>query len=161
MPDVALRPMTPAEYDAWVSDAIEQYAADHARVGSRPADAALQMARDEFAQLLPDGPDTVEHHLMVGLVDGEPVGTLWLKIPAADGAKGFVYAVEIVAGKRGRGFGRGIMVAAEGYALQQGAVSLGLHVFGDNTVARALYESLGYETTNVNMAKRLVPAPDA
>jgi predicted GNAT family acetyltransferase len=30
-----------------------------------------------------------------------------------------------------------------------------LHVFGHNQVARALYEKIGYEVTNVLMSKKL------
>lgn len=61
----------------------------------------------------------------------------------------------IDADKRGRGFGRMAMVLGEEYARAQGAHALGLSVFGFNTGARGLYESLGYETTSVKMLKRL------
>lgn len=70
----------------------------------------------------------------------------------------FVYDVEVDAAARGKGYGRGLMLAAEPYARDRGAGVLKLHVFGSNTVARGLYESLGYETTNVSMAKPLGPA---
>jgi predicted GNAT family acetyltransferase len=36
-----------------------------------------------------------------------------------------------------------------------GLKTLKLHVFGSNHVARKLYETVGYETTNVNMSKNL------
>ncbi|KQN41066.1 N-acetyltransferase [Frigoribacterium sp. Leaf44] len=38
-------------------------------------------------------------------------------------------------------------------AARHGAETLGLNVFGYNEVARHLYESLGYETTAVQMKK--------
>ena len=38
---------------------------------------------------------------------------------------------------------------------RQGLETLALHVFGHNPGARALYEKLGYEITNINMAKHL------
>jgi hypothetical protein len=47
------------------------------------------------------------------------------------------------------------MVLGEEYARAQGAHTLGLSVFGFNTGARGLYESLGYETTSVKMRKKL------
>jgi ribosomal protein S18 acetylase RimI-like enzyme len=148
--------MTAAEYDAWVPGAIEAYAADHVRVGSKPADTALETATKEFETLLPDGVDTAEHHLLVVMADDDRVGILWLNI--ADNIAGpgaFVYDVEVDAAKRGKGYGRGIMLAAEDYARDRGATSIKLHVFGDNTVARRLYDSLGYSATNVIMAKPL------
>ena len=48
-----------------------------------------------------------------------------------------------------------MMVGAEDYSRDHGAGTIKLHVFGDNTVARGLYTSLGYAETNVNMAKPL------
>jgi ribosomal protein S18 acetylase RimI-like enzyme len=114
------------------------------------------MATKQFGDLLPAGVETAEHHLLVGVVDGPEVGMLWLKIPTTpEPVVAFVYGVEVDEPMRGRGYGRAIMLAAESYAREHGAATIRLHVFGDNTVARGLYESLGYETTNVNMAKSL------
>ena len=45
---------------------------------------------------------------------------------------------------RDRGYGRDLMLAAEHEAARLGADSIGLHVFGFNTSAITLYESLGY-----------------
>src|SRR4051812_9050246 len=151
--------MSAEEYDAWLPTSIEEYAAEHARAGSRPADTSLEMAHEEFQKLLPEGLSTPEHHLLVGLVGGEPIGFLWLRIPPASGESvdAFIYNVEVDLSQRGKGYGRGIMRSAEGYARDQGATALRLHVFGHNTVARSLYESLGYATTNVNMVKPLYP----
>jgi len=102
---VELRPMTAAEYDAWLPTSIEEYAAEHARAGSRPADKSLEMAHEEFQKLLPEGLATPEHHLVVGLVEGTPVGFLWLRIPpAGEGSvDAFIYNVEVDADQRGHG----------------------------------------------------------
>ena len=48
------------------------------------------------------------------------------------------------------------MTLAEEAARNHGATELGLNVFGHNAVARSLYESMGYQTTAVNMRKSLV-----
>ncbi len=53
---------------------------------------------------------------------------------------------------RGRGYGR---VALEPIALELGYDEIGLHVFGDNDVARNLYRSSGYVEIDVTMHKRL------
>ncbi len=153
--------MSVAEYDAWYPRAVHEYVEDHIKAGSMPADKAHEMAANQFAELLPDGVETAEHHLLMGESGGERVGLLWLRIPAATTSvdvNAFVYDVEVDADKRGAGFGRGLMLAAETYAADHGASTIKLHVFGSNTVARALYESLGYETTNVAMARPLGPA---
>ena len=159
MASADVRPMTTAEYDAWVPAAIADYAAQHVAAGSRPAETSLELAHTEFAELLPEGLQTDHHHLLVAESAGERVGILWLRIPSS-GDAAFVFDVEVETQQRGKGYGRAIMLAAESYARDRGATALRLHVFGTNTVARSLYESLGYETTNVNMTKSLV-SPDA
>lgn len=156
MSSIELRPMRVEEYDAWYPGAIAGYAEGHIKAGSMPADTAHELAAKQFADLLPNGLATSAHHLLVGEADGERVGILWLNIPTTgDPVSAFVYDVEVEAIQRGKGYGRAMMVGAESYSRDHGASTIRLHVFGDNTVARRLYESLGYETTNVNMAKLL------
>jgi ribosomal protein S18 acetylase RimI-like enzyme len=148
--------MTEEEYAAWYPEAIAGYADGHIKAGSMPADSAHEMAAKQFADLLPDGLATPAHHLLIGEADGERVGVLWLNIPTeGERVNAFVYDVEVEESQRGKGYGRGMMVGAERYALDHGAATIKLHVFGDNTVARGLYRSLGYVETNVNMAKPL------
>ena len=160
MVQVTLRAMTPPEYDEWRPAAIAAYSDDHIRAGSMPADSAHEMAEKQFTDLLPDGVSTREHHLLVPEVDDSAAGILWLHIPVdAPAPAAFIYDILVHDHLRGRGIGRGIMLAAEDYARAQGAVSMRLHVFGDNTVARHLYESLGYDVTNVQMSKPLDIAP--
>ena len=47
-PAVRLRPMSVGEFEAWVPAAIEEYAEDHIRMGSMPADKAHDMAKKQF-----------------------------------------------------------------------------------------------------------------
>jgi len=54
---------------------------------------------------------------------------------------------------RGRGLGRATMLAAESYVATNGGRRLALNVFGYNTVARALYDSLDYEVVAIAMRK--------
>jgi ribosomal protein S18 acetylase RimI-like enzyme len=56
---------------------------------------------------------------------------------------------------RGQGYGRQAMLLAETLAREEGALTLGLNVFGHNQVARGLYSSLGYHETAVQMRKTL------
>lgn len=107
---------------------------------------------------MPYGVTTAEHYLLIGTAEGERIGLLWLWIPAAPAggsADAFVYDVEVDEGDRGKGFGRGLMLAAEDFARAHNASVIKLHVFGDNKVALQLYQRLGYEATNVNMATSL------
>ena len=59
---------------------------------------------------------------------------------------------------RGRGHASAALALLESVAIELGATAVGLHVFGFNTNAQALYRSLGYGITGFNMIKRLRPA---
>jgi len=158
MTRMTLRPMTAAEYDEWRPGAVADYAEHHIKAGSMPADKAHELSEKQFSELLPDGPSTSGEHLLIPEVDGSVVGLLWLHIVPNDPAA-FVYDVVVDERMRGMGLGRQLMQAGEDYAREEGAGSIKLHVFGDNTVARGLYLSLGYRETNVMMAKSLEPRP--
>ena len=67
----------------------------------------------------------------------------------------FIWDIAIVAEYRGRGYGRAALQALEPLVRELGYDSIGLHVFGDNEVARQLYRSVGYMETDVSMQKRL------
>ena len=74
---------------------------------------------------------------------------------SADPGAWWVWDIVINADQRGQGFGRAAMLLGQEYARRHGAITLGLSVFGFNTGARGLYDSLGYETTSVKMLKKL------
>jgi len=152
-----LRPMTPAEYGQWVSSMEDGYAAGIAGSGSMSADAARAKARTETTQLLPDGLAT-EGQLLFRVVAGEQgVGWLWLATPHSvrDPGMAWVYDISVDETCRGRGYGKQIMLLAEREARAHGMTSIGLNVFGQNTVARSLYDSLGYQVTSQQMKKTL------
>ena len=66
-------------------------------------------------------------------------------------------SVQIDEAFRGEGLGRETMLAAETWARAHGGTRIGLNVFGPNTVARHLYESLGYGIMGISMYKDLEP----
>lgn len=155
-PDVSLRPMTDEEFEAWREGTIQSYAADIAQSSGVALESALARSREQFTQLLPDGPATARTWLMRVLDhDGHDVGVLWIgPHPTRDGAA-FVYDIEIDAGWRGRGLGRAAMQAAERLATGAGIAAIGLSVFGFNEGARRLYDSLGYQVVATQMLKEL------
>lgn len=67
----------------------------------------------------------------------------------------WLYDITIDESERGRGYGRGAMVALEDEARALGHERIALNVWGGNDVARGLYRSLGWAEDSVHMRKRL------
>lgn len=150
-----IRPITEAEYAAWVAQAVPAYAADKVASGAWTQALALEMSRKEYESLLPQGKDTVDNHLYAILDDaGELVGTLWFAAQdRGDSRIAYVYDVEVLPEHRRQGHARRAFEALEGEASRLGLAGIALHVFGHNHAAQALYAALGYEPTNINLYK--------
>jgi ribosomal protein S18 acetylase RimI-like enzyme len=153
---VTLRAMTASEFQAWEGYALEYYARARAEADGLPVDVSLDNARTQLATLLPDGHATEGMRLLI-IEDetGTDVGSMWLGEDSERPDTMFVWVVSIREAFRGRGLGRAAMIAAERLASASGVGAMSLNVFGANTTARRLYESLGYEVTSVQMAKYL------
>ena len=65
--------------------------------------------------------------------------------------------VAVLPAHRSRGIGQALMDRAEAWARERGCTQARLNVWAVNTRAAMLYESLGYETMTVTMAKPLDP----
>lgn len=151
-----LSPMTAERFVPWSEHLVAAYAQDKVDAGTWPEAGALERSAAETTALLPQGVDTPGHDLLVGLVDGVEVGSLWLFTdPAAAVPETFVHDIEIVEDRRGQGLGRALLEAAEGWCADHGVGMLRLHVFAFNTTAIGLYESAGFEVTDLSMAKRI------
>jgi ribosomal protein S18 acetylase RimI-like enzyme len=153
--EVSLRPLTRAEFDEWLPRQLAGYAAQIAASGAMSEAEAWDKARRDTARSFSAGYETPGQVLFRVLAGEQPVGWLWLAVPGPDPdpQKAWVYDIEVDEKYRGRGYGRAAMLLAEGEAHNRGMTSLGLNVFGQNTVARSLYESLGYEVTSQQMQK--------
>ena len=94
--------------------------------------------------------------LFYAISNGNRVGKLWLTTSKRDGEiEWSIYDVETFVDFRGRGIGREIMLAAERYVLAAGGDAIYLSVFGNNSPAQKLYESLDYQTIRLAMKKNL------
>lgn len=153
--ELTLRPLTRAEFDEWLPRQVAGYAALIAASGAMASAAAREKAERDAVRYFRGGaatPGQVVFRIMAGEIG---VGWLWLGVPGPDPdpLMAWVFDIEIEAPFRGRGYGRTAMRLAEGEARARGMTSLGLNVHGHNTVARSLYESLGYEVTAMQMRK--------
>ncbi|GAA1396781.1 hypothetical protein GCM10009662_11420 [Catellatospora coxensis] len=145
LPDgLAGRAMTPVDFDQWLQEAIRMYAEEMTASGSRsPAD-ALAASVAEHEELLPEGLRSPGHAFWCVTAGDEVVGTIWLRHGFLPGLS-FVFGVDVDPAHRGRGYGRAAMLVGEQATAAAGDAQLGLNVFGHNTVARRLYDSLGYQ----------------
>ena len=114
--------------------------------------------RTRIQDLLPQGPDTPDNVLYTlhDPHEDADVGVLWYALQRTPHATtAFIYEVEVFEAYRRRGYATQAFTLLETDAAARGATRIGLHVFGHNTAARALYEKLGYHATNINMRKEL------
>lgn len=155
---VVLVPMTPQEYVPYREAAIREFAKDKFRSGDWAEHEALQLSAADHDALLPLGVDTPDQHLFTvrDADSGESVAVFWLALrPLAARVEAFVYDIEVIEKYRGQGYGRATMQAGVEKARELRADSVGLHVFGHNAPAYALYKSLGFVETHINMALEL------
>jgi ribosomal protein S18 acetylase RimI-like enzyme len=153
-PEVEFEPMTGEVLAAWLERSRTDYVAERMDAGDSAAEAESNAAA-AHERLMPGGNPAPGQ--LIGRVLGPDgaVGHLWLGPAGTDPARWWVWDVAIEPEFRGRGFGRAAMELADRLARANGARTIGLNVFGRNTVARNLYASLGYEESAVVMRKDL------
>ena len=144
------------EFEAYRSRIVTDYATAHVDAGDSSPDRAQGLAAEETESLLPEGADTQGMLLLTAesLKDGI-VGLAWVALEHGEKRGAWIYDIEIVAGQRGKGYGRALLHALEQLVLEHGVESIGLNVFAGNNFARKLYESTGYEATSIQMRKAL------
>jgi len=152
-----LVPMTDAEYATFLETAIPGYAADKVASGQWSSEQSLELSRKAYDELLPDGLKTANHYLYSVRDDqAQNVGTLWIAATEQAGKRiAYIYDIEIQPQHRLRGHAARALAAAEDEARRLGLCGIGLHVFGHNISARALYEKVGYQPTSINLFKPL------
>ncbi|MFD2079263.1 Acetyltransferase (GNAT) family protein [Actinopolymorpha cephalotaxi] len=156
---LAGRAMTEAEFPAWREGSVAGYAEEIAVGRALSPEEALTQANAEFDELLPDGPATENHSILVLETGDEPPGStysaeIWVR-HHLDAGRAFVFGVSVVPELRGRGLGRAVMHLGERAVLAAGDPVLALNVFGPNTTAINLYTSLGYRITDQSRVREL------
>jgi RimJ/RimL family protein N-acetyltransferase len=153
--------MTEAEFRAYLERTMPEYADEHVRAGNWHPSEALQKSQEAFDQLLPEGLASAKQFLytIVAADTDTPVGTLWFGVfdervrPLA-----FLWDFIIFPEFRRQGYATQALGALEEKVRALGIDYIGLHVFAHNVGARSLYLKMGYEETDINMAKTL-PRP--
>jgi ribosomal protein S18 acetylase RimI-like enzyme len=150
--------MTADEFVPYEDADAHHYAENMVRAGFWSLEGAFDKAKSIHANVLPEGVHTRDHLFFIieDAQTSESIGVLWLFIVReTQPPSGFIYDLLLHAPYRGRGLGKQAMLALEKKAKELGLASLALNVFEDNTVAKSLYTSLGYEVRSLNMSKIL------
>lgn len=155
-----IRPLTEAEFATWEAQSVPAYAADKVASGAWAEATALEQSGQEHAALLPAGQHTPGHHFYAILgAAGAQVGMIWFAEQDRGASRvAYIYDVEVWPEQQRQGHAGRAFVAIEDEARRLGLAGVALHVFGHNRAAQALYEKLGYRTTNITMYK---PVGDA
>lgn len=157
-PRVALVRMTEEEFGPYLEAGIREYAQQKMISGEWSERDAMALSEADHARLLPDGLKTRDQYIYTvrDADSAESVATLWLALRLKGGrTETYVYDIEVHERCRGQGYGRATMLAAIEKARELGTQCIGLHVFGHNAPARALYRSLGLVETNITMSMDL------
>jgi ribosomal protein S18 acetylase RimI-like enzyme len=152
---VTLQPMSPEDIGPWLEQSKADHIADRVDTGE-DAETARRMTNAVSERVFPGGVPADGQYVFVVTEDGLPVGSVWIGA-GQDGLPDvwWLWSIEIDVAARGHGLGRQAVRLAEDFARKGGATKLDLNVFGNNSVARGLYESLGYRILTIQMSKLL------
>ena len=156
--------MTPERFASYQATSVADFAQEKVQAGQWSAAESLALSQQAFADLLPQGLATPDQHLFDLLCGDGPdapvVGLLWWGVQMRAGQRcAFVFDVIVEPGHEGQGHATRAFGRMEDEVRRQGLAGIGLHVFGHNPRARALYERLGFQTSSVQMFKPLVAGP--
>ena len=155
---VDLIPFEQDEFESYLERLKVHYTADKIAAGNVSPENAIETIRKEIENLLPHGLAT-PHHVFYQICEpdrGSKIGILWVFYDPNEPRKmAFIYDLEIEESFRRQGYASQAMLRVEDVLRAQGVQKIGLHVFGFNTGAQALYRKLGYQVTNIQMVKQI------
>lgn len=155
MSDVKIVPVNDTEFSEWLAASKINYRDENIKNGMT-FEEAQKKSDDDFERYLPEGRASKDQYIFSIKAGADLVGTLWFGVRgAADNRKAFIFDIVLNEKARGKGYGKQAMIQLEDEVRKLGLRHIGLHVFGHNTIARNLYQNLGYEITNLNMEKVL------
>jgi RimJ/RimL family protein N-acetyltransferase len=155
---INLRAMSDREFKDYLDGLYIGYADEQVSAGSWPADRALELAKAEIHEMLPDGLSSKNNYLYSLVVSDEPapVGALWILIRERNKQKeAFIADIVIFDDFRRKGYGAQALKALDETIKGMGIHRIRLQVFGHNLAARDLYEKSGYKMVNIYMEKQV------
>lgn len=152
-----MKEMNADDFESFRMASTKRRAQYHESEGDLKFSEALRLAEEEFSKYCPQGYRTPDHFFFNLILEtGTVAGSLWFAIRQR-GNKKRLFINEIFVEESHRGQGRGVFMMSwlETKARQLGVWEIGLHVLGDNTVARSLYEKMGYAVSNLDMVRKI------
>jgi len=154
---VSLRKMSQSEFQEYYADALQLLADELSKAAALTPEQALVSARHSFTSLLPDNRPDAPGQFLYSIVDGDQnIGTAWFRI-REERLPHDAYVLDLIIRPpyRRKGYGRQVMLALEQEISSLGVFRVSLSVFEHNSVARRLYEQMGYTPVSTVMAKNL------
>jgi ribosomal protein S18 acetylase RimI-like enzyme len=149
--------MTLKDFEIFRKKSTERRSQFHATEAKLNPEEALAKAQDEFSRHCSEGiktPNQFFYNLI--LDDGTCAGYLWFAIKERNNSrKTFINDILVDEAFRGRGLSKFMLTWLERKTAELVCNEIGLHVLGGNSVARSLYEKMGYSVTNLDMAKKI------
>ncbi|EAC9069319.1 GNAT family N-acetyltransferase [Listeria monocytogenes] len=147
--------MTASDLEDFLSTAITDYANEKVEAGTWDEEEALAKSQDSFNKLLYDGITTPNEYLY-SIISGEKIGYIWFHVDETHSGKhAFIYDFVIFEAFRGKGFGTKTLEALDKLAKDMEITKIELHVFAHNKTAIGLYNKVGFQNTDITMAKYL------
>lgn len=153
---VVLRPVTDEGVRRYRDAVFADYVGELVTVAGMAPDAAAAKATVDTDSQLPATAGDPSQMLLDAYDGDDYVGAIWIARQAPHNIPGaWVNDVRVAPTKRGAGYGKAIMRAAEELLAAEGVSELGLSVFAHNQVAREMYVSLGYSEVCTFMRREL------
>jgi ribosomal protein S18 acetylase RimI-like enzyme len=145
-------------FEAFIEEAIERHARDSVKSGKSTAVNAEVKSRAEVQSILINGHATPNHDFFV-IVDRPSmveVGTIWIgEIERGGRRLAFIYDIRVYPYFRQAGHASRAIESIFKLAKERDLDGVGLHTFGHNVIAQALYRKLGFGPVSITMERSL------
>lgn len=149
--------MSPLEFSVFQNRSIHHVTIQRIEDFAEDLSVAQAHAEKIFNDHLPNGLNTPGHYFyQIKNEKLEACGYLWFGQKTQGSQKKlFIYDIFVEESSRGSGYGKWMLHWLEKEAQKLMLQEISLHVLAYNHVARELYESMGFEMTNIYMSKKI------
>ncbi len=149
--------MDQTEFQKFYDRSLHEFAKQQSEDTGFSLDECLLKAKLVIDNHFPDGLSTSNQYLYHLKNESlEAVGYLWFEIrEQINKKKVFIYDILVEQSFRGLGYSKIMLTWLEAETKRLQIDEISLHVLGYNHRAKALYDSFGFEVTNIYMSKKV------